>query len=154
MRTGTNINQPLLFQNIAIESVEQLLISVVLSTQTGVQMQMQQLVLLLYGFDTWKMDKNIINILQVFLNKCFSRTLRIFWPDRISNSDLWARTKHPKVRKSGGGRGDGWAIYFENHLMTSLVLHLNGTHMAAEGQDVQRSLGEEQYQMREKLRMS
>lgn len=43
---------------------------------------------LLYGSETWKVTTTISNKLQVFLNKCLRRILKIFWPLRISNQDL------------------------------------------------------------------
>lgn len=43
---------------------------------------------LLYGSETWKVTNTITNKLQVFLNKCLRRILKIFWPLRINNEDL------------------------------------------------------------------
>jgi hypothetical protein len=34
--------------------------------------------ILLYGCETWKINKNIVNKLQVFVNKCLNRILRIW----------------------------------------------------------------------------
>lgn len=47
---------------------------------------------LLYGCETWKTSKQITHRLQVFVNKCLRRILRIFWPNKISNEALWERT--------------------------------------------------------------
>lgn len=43
---------------------------------------------LLYGSETWKVTNTISKKLQVFLNKCLRRILKIFWPLRINNQDL------------------------------------------------------------------
>jgi hypothetical protein len=43
---------------------------------------------LLYGCETWKNSRSITAKLQVFINKCLRKILRIFWPDQISNSAL------------------------------------------------------------------
>lgn len=43
---------------------------------------------LLYGCETWKVTHTLSSRLQVFLNKCLRRILKIFWPARISNEDL------------------------------------------------------------------
>jgi hypothetical protein len=51
-------------------------------------------IILLYGYETWKINKNIVNKLQVFVNKCLKGILRICWPNIISNEQLWERTKH------------------------------------------------------------
>ena len=43
---------------------------------------------MLYGCETWKVDTKIINRLQVFINRCLRKILRIFWPVKIRNEDL------------------------------------------------------------------
>jgi hypothetical protein len=48
---------------------------------------------LLYGCETWKLTKTIIHQLQVLINRCIRRILKIFWPVQISNQELWARAK-------------------------------------------------------------
>ena len=48
--------------------------------------------ILLYGSETWFLSKTLENKLQVFLNKCLRRILKIFWPRTISNKNLWERT--------------------------------------------------------------
>jgi hypothetical protein len=53
--------------------------------------------ILLYGCETWKTNKNIINRLQVFVNKCIRRILRIWWPNKTSNKQLWERTKQETI---------------------------------------------------------
>ena len=40
---------------------------------------------------------NITTKLQVFINKCLRKILRIFWPDQITNKELWKRTKQPRI---------------------------------------------------------
>ena len=44
---------------------------------------------LLYCRETWKTTKSIINKLQVFIDICLKYILRITWPNKISNVDLW-----------------------------------------------------------------
>ncbi|VDO83765.1 unnamed protein product [Schistosoma mattheei] len=41
---------------------------------------------LLYGAETWTTTKTIIQKIQVFINSCLSKILRIGWPDTISNN--------------------------------------------------------------------
>ena len=48
--------------------------------------------ILLYGSETWFLSTVLENKLQVFLNKCLRRILKIFWPRTISNKDLWDKT--------------------------------------------------------------
>jgi len=52
---------------------------------------------LLYGCETWKNSKYIKTKLQIFINKSLRKILRIFWPDRIKNNELWNRTKQPRI---------------------------------------------------------
>ncbi|VDO90657.1 unnamed protein product [Schistosoma curassoni] len=48
---------------------------------------------LLYGAETWRTSKAIIQKIQVFINSCLRKILRTRWPDTISNNVLWERTK-------------------------------------------------------------
>ena len=52
---------------------------------------------LLYGSETWKHTKALDHKLQVFINRCLRNILRIRWPDRISNQDLWKRTRQKPI---------------------------------------------------------
>ena len=47
---------------------------------------------LLYGSETWFLNKDLEYKLQVFVNKCLCRILKIFWPNTITNLELWRRT--------------------------------------------------------------
>ena len=44
---------------------------------------------LLYGCETWPVTKEIHRKIQTFVNRCLRYTLRIWWPNIISNKDLW-----------------------------------------------------------------
>ncbi len=48
---------------------------------------------LLYGAETWKVTAECCRKVQTFINKCLRRILRIWWPNTISNQDLWNQTK-------------------------------------------------------------
>ncbi|VDP47328.1 unnamed protein product [Schistosoma margrebowiei] len=47
---------------------------------------------LLYVAKTWRTTKAIIQKIQVFINSCLRKILRIRWPDTICNNVLWERT--------------------------------------------------------------
>ncbi|VDP67546.1 unnamed protein product [Schistosoma curassoni] len=47
---------------------------------------------LLYRAETWRTTKAIIQKIQVFINSCLRKILRIHWPKTISNNLLWERT--------------------------------------------------------------
>jgi hypothetical protein len=51
---------------------------------------------LLYGCETWKNSEIITAKLQVFINKFLRKILRIFWPDQITNKELWKRMSNPE----------------------------------------------------------
>ena len=55
---------------------------------------------LMYGSETWRRTKGIDNKLQVFVNTCLRRILRIRWPEHISNEDLWRRTNQEPIAVS------------------------------------------------------
>ena len=63
---------------------------------------------LLYGCETWKNSKYITTKLQVFVNKSLRKILRIFWPDQITNNELWKRTKQPWIDLQIRKRKWGW----------------------------------------------
>ena len=47
---------------------------------------------LLYGCQSWRVNKNDMQKLDVFQAKCLQRICYIFWPNKISNEDLNRRT--------------------------------------------------------------
>jgi hypothetical protein len=51
---------------------------------------------LLYGSETWRVTGPISRKLQVFVNKCMRRIMKIYWPNCISNHDLLQLT-HQKI---------------------------------------------------------
>jgi len=63
---------------------------------------------LLYGCETWKNSKCITAKLQVFINKCLRKILRIFWPDQITNKELWKLTKQSRIDFQISKRKWGW----------------------------------------------
>ena len=54
---------------------------------------------LLYGCETWKTTNTITNKLQVFINNCLRYILRIWWPRKITNTDLWKQTNQERINK-------------------------------------------------------
>lgn len=53
--------------------------------------------ILLYGCETWKTTKDLLHKLQVFTNSCLRHILRIRWPDKITNRDLWKKTNQEQM---------------------------------------------------------
>ena len=51
----------------------------------------------LYGSETWKVTQALSNKLQSFINKCLRKILRIHRPEKISNKELWSRTRQEHI---------------------------------------------------------
>ena len=56
---------------------------------------------LLYGSETWRMDATPIRKVQTFVNSSLRKILRKHWPDRITNEELWRRTRQINTNRGG-----------------------------------------------------
>lgn len=54
---------------------------------------------LLYGCETWNAASAELKALQVFINRCLRKILRVFWPAVISNNTLWQLTRQQPIQK-------------------------------------------------------
>ena len=55
-------------------------------------------VVLLYGSETWKTTKTTLKKIQTLINGCLRKILEIYyWPEKITNKDLWQRTEQLPV---------------------------------------------------------
>ena len=52
---------------------------------------------LLYGAETWRMNKTTLKRIQTFVNQCLQKILGIQWMDKVSNKDLWERTSQVQI---------------------------------------------------------
>ena len=52
---------------------------------------------LLYGCETWLVTSEIRRKKQIFVNRCLRYILRIWWPNIISNTDLWRVTDQEDI---------------------------------------------------------
>ena len=52
----------------------------------------------MYGSETWRMNAGPIKKIQSFINTCLRRIIKIHWPERISNNELWKRTSQRPVQ--------------------------------------------------------
>ena len=59
---------------------------------------------LFYGSETWRLTKGLEQKLQVFINK----SLRIWWPRKISNKELWRQTGQRPIEQEIRQRAWGW----------------------------------------------
>ena len=52
---------------------------------------------LLCGCETWLVTSAIRRKIQIFVNRCLRYILRIWWPNVISNKDLWRVTDQEDI---------------------------------------------------------
>ncbi|KAI0220535.1 hypothetical protein LSAT2_027968 [Lamellibrachia satsuma] len=63
---------------------------------------------LLYGCETWKTTQSLNNKLQVFINSRLRYTLKVWWPNKISNKELWKKTKQEDISTTIKRRKWSW----------------------------------------------
>ena len=63
---------------------------------------------LLYGAETWRMNKTTLKRIQTFVNQCLRKILGIQWMDKVSNKDLWKRTNQVQIDTDILKRRWGW----------------------------------------------
>ena len=84
--------------------------------------------ILLYGCETWKTTKSLLNKLQVFVNNCLRRIISISWPDKIKNTDLREKTKQTPVEQDIKKRKWWWighTLRIPTNSITRQALQLN-----------------------------
>ena len=63
---------------------------------------------ILYGCETWRTTKKMLQRIQTFINSCLRRIYRIRWQDKIRNEDLWERAGQDSVDRQILQRKWGW----------------------------------------------
>ena len=63
---------------------------------------------LLYGCETWRTTKSMLQKIQTFFNTCLRRIYKIRWPEKIKNEDLLERAGQEPVAKQILRRKWGW----------------------------------------------
>lgn len=64
--------------------------------------------ILLYGSETWMTTEDLKKKLQTFINRCLRNIVGVWWPNRISNEELWQRTGQESIMKEIKKRKYGW----------------------------------------------
>ena len=54
---------------------------------------------LLYGAESWKYSSINNAKIQSFANRCLRKMVGIWWPNKISNEELWKITKQDPIEK-------------------------------------------------------
>ncbi len=63
---------------------------------------------LLYGCETWFVTNKTTQKLQVFVNRCLRNILGIWWPEIITNQELWEKTGQSDINVEIKRRKLGW----------------------------------------------
>ena len=63
---------------------------------------------LLYGAETWRMNKTTLKRIQTFVNQCLRKLLGIQWMDKVSNKVLWERASQVQIEIEILKRRWGW----------------------------------------------
>jgi hypothetical protein len=79
--------------------------------------------ILVYGCETWKTNTNSVNKLQVLVNKFLKRLLRIWWPNKVSNEQLWEITKQETISSCIMKRKWGWIGHTWRKPQEDITLH-------------------------------
>ena len=59
----------------------------------------------------WTMIQRDSQSLQIFINKCLRRILRVYWPSVISNAQIWSDTDKQPTEREIKSRKWGWIGY-------------------------------------------
>ena len=76
---------------------------------------------LLYGCETWSLNQSSLKKVQTFVNGCLRRILRIFWPERIRNEELWNRAGQRPIREEITQRRWRWLGHTLRKLRNSIT---------------------------------
>ena len=92
--TGVDITARIRKAQTAFSALNKIWLSRPYSTQTKLYIFNTNVkAVLIYGCKTWKNPNIITSKLQVFINECLRKILRIYWPDQVTNKELWKSTK-------------------------------------------------------------
>ncbi len=61
-----------------------------------------------YRCETWFVTNNTTQKLQAFVNRCLRNILGIWWPQKITNQELWEKTGQSKIDVEIKRRKYGW----------------------------------------------
>ena len=97
---------------------------------------------LLYGCETWKMNKGNNKLIDTFQNKCLRKILKIRWEDHISDGQLNKRSGIKPVKKLAGRGGNSQATCRGKTQRMTAKQYLAGLQRGGESMDGQKQPGE------------
>ena len=80
---------------------------------------------LLYGSESWRVVKTDTRRMEVFHNRCLRRICQIFWPNQISNDELYKKTGSRSITKEITHRRLRWL----GHVLRMEQDHKGGLEM-------------------------
>jgi hypothetical protein len=63
---------------------------------------------LFYTCESWKTANEIIRKLQIFVNKCLRRIMKIQWTEKITNEEMWRITEQKSIENQIKRRKRNW----------------------------------------------
>ena len=92
-------NETLRCVHATIAAVEkQQVLNIIISTRTKLRIFPSNVKsVLLYGSETWKVSKTTTSKLQTFVNHCLRKIFNIYWPEVISDEELWRRAEEIEI---------------------------------------------------------
>jgi hypothetical protein len=84
--------------------------------------------ILLYGSESWGMTSLDVKKIQIFINKCLRRILGIYWPEKISNEELWKKCNQEPAETTIKRRKWKWighTLRKDNNDITKQALEYN-----------------------------
>ena len=63
---------------------------------------------LLYGAETWRTTRTMLQKIQTFINACLRKLFNIRWPEKIANKELWQKAEQEPVEAQVRRRKWGW----------------------------------------------
>lgn len=98
--TEEDINSRIIKAQIAFNKLNKSWRSNDISNKTKIKLFNSNIMsILLYGVETWTEETKAIQKLQVYINKSLRNILKIFWPNKISNVELWSKTNQKPVKQ-------------------------------------------------------
>ena len=91
---------------------------------------------LLYGCETWKTTQGVINKLQVFVNRCLRKIMKLKSTDKKRNEQLWERTGQVPIQTEIGRRRWKWVghtLRKGKNSITRQALHWNPQGLRGRG---------------------
>ena len=91
---------------------------------------------LLYGSESWRVNQRDMGKIEAFHKGCLRRILGIFWPNKISNSQLYERTGCRSVVKEITNRRYRWlghVFRMEQNQIPKVALHWTPTGKSKRG---------------------